>query len=751
MKSNIQLILLPLASIALGSAVLIPLAEAAPVDLKRASARVDALIGQGYQKHGVKAYPVASDEIFVRRIYLDLIGRVPSQKEALEFLNAKDPEKRAKLIEALTHSEGYVSHHFNYWADILRVKSRLNGAGQSAPAGHSYIRWIQDAIRDNKPYDEMVYELIAAEGRSWENGAIGYYIRDYGMNLDNMAVTTQIFLGTSVACAQCHNHPFDKWTQMDFYQHAAYQWDVVTTNNSDNMTSAMSELSKGKKVTSQYRRDISKAFSEILKPLRFNNVYIRDRTLALPHDYQYADAKPKSGVTPAVLFGKEVKPAGDAQPLEAYAGWMASPDNPRFTTVIANRMWKKVMGLGLFEPVDEIMDHSDPSNPELLAFLEKTMVEFDYDLRKFMTMLYNTRTYQRESHREDVMPGVAYHYPGPLLKRMSAEQIWDSLVTLIADDPDTPNPYAEMDAEKSITRTRWIAESVYDQSPREFLEGAKKIAATQKKLSREMREIQEKREAALEAGDVALSKKLASEGSRKSRDLVRVVESTVYQKGFADKVQLVAAKDYKADEVSDEFLEELAGCIADEDLMKRAGGSNSPMTEVVKAVLQEQESQLKRWAEKRREEQWKEWGVDDAGEKKAWYDYNNLFRSTVMRASDLPQPSPPGHFLREFGQSDREVIHNANSDASITQALNLLNNSQLHGALRNPYTVLNRSLAKVKTPAQKIDAIYLALLSRRSSAEEKNILLPLLKENPGSGAFDAAWTVLNTRQFLFIQ
>ena len=113
--------------------------------------------------------------------------------------------------------------------------------------------------------------------------------------------------------------------------------------------------------------------------------------------------------------------------------------HPRFTTVIANRMWKKAMGLALIEPLDELIDSSEASNPELNTFLESKMKQYNYDLKKFTAMLHNTKTYQRQAHRKDVLPGEAYHFQGPLLRRMSAEQIWDSFVTLINPDPEMEN------------------------------------------------------------------------------------------------------------------------------------------------------------------------------------------------------------------------------------------------------------------------------------------------------------------------
>ncbi|MEM8955922.1 MAG: DUF1549 domain-containing protein [Verrucomicrobiota bacterium] len=717
--------------------------------------KVDALVQKELAANDAKPYPMTDDATFIRRIHLDLVGRIPSAKESQTFLKSKDPGKRAKLINQLLNSDGYLAHHFNYWSDILRVKTLLSGAGQSRPAAYSYMRWIKDSIQDNKPYDQFVREMLTADGVSWENGAVGYYIRDYGMNLCNMSTTTQVFLGTSVQCAQCHDHPFDQWTQMDFYKAAAFQYNLVTTNNSDNQNEALSLLQKtNKKAYDRDGRDLRRAFSEILKPLRFNNVKHAKRNLTLPHDYQYDDAKPKSRVETGTLFGNEAEVKQGENPIFAYADWLTSPDNPRFTTVIANRMWKKAMGLALIEPLDELTDASQATNPELMAFLEDRMRAYDFDLKRFMAMIHNTKTYQRLAHREDVLPGEKYLFPGPLLRRMSAEQIWDSIVTLVIDNPDAPNPFTELAQEKLITRTKWIAEAVYDQSPEEFLESAKEVASTQKKLAAEMRELAAKRAEALENEDVELARKLAAESGRKQRELVNMIESKVYEKGFDEKVQLVAAS-LKNDgknkpEIKDELVADLTDCIED-GTMSVADLRNSPMMEIVNAFLKEKDAEVKAWNEKRKNQEWDEWNVKTADQKKSWYSFNSSRQSDITRAINLSQPAPRGHFLREFGQSDREVVQNGNDEATISQALNLLNNPKVHGSLRNPYSKIRRDLKAADSPEEILDLLYMSLYSREPTVAESKLLLPIIAENQAQGALEVAWTMLNTTQFLFIQ
>jgi len=162
-----------------------------------------------------------SDAQLARRIYLKLAGRIPSYEEITSYLANDSVHKKRDLIDTLSQSPAYDSQMFNWWADLLRLKTRMTGGNQIG-AGQLYVHWVKEQVERNVPFDEMAFNLVTAEGYPWENGAVGYYLRDAGMPLDNMSNTTQVFLGTQMVCAQCHNHPFDRWTQMDYYQIASY-------------------------------------------------------------------------------------------------------------------------------------------------------------------------------------------------------------------------------------------------------------------------------------------------------------------------------------------------------------------------------------------------------------------------------------------------------------------------------------------------------------------------------------------------
>ncbi|MEZ5329205.1 MAG: DUF1553 domain-containing protein [Verrucomicrobiales bacterium] len=306
-------------------------------------------------------------------------------------------------------------------------------------AGYAYAEWLKEAIRENKPYDQFVTELITSSDSVWENGAVGFYLRDEDMPLDHMAYTTQVFLGTRMVCAQCHNHPFDKWKQMDFYKMAAYTYGVSTNVKPENFAKVDSRLERMERRRSYKGLDryVRNALDDILQPLSYG-VRDTERMLQLPKDYQYRDGKPGEDVKAGTPFGSKLSLR---KGREGLAEWMTSPENPRFATVIANRLWKRALGVGLIEPLDDFKDETKANNERLMDYLAKLIVSVKFDQREFLRVIYNTRTYQREATATDV-DIAKYAFPGPVLRRMSAEQLWDSLMTITvpAIDEKAPGP-----------------------------------------------------------------------------------------------------------------------------------------------------------------------------------------------------------------------------------------------------------------------------------------------------------------------
>lgn len=751
---------LPLTALLLVS--LITSARALSLEEVQAKAKqIDQMVSAKLAKEKIQPNEAVTDEVFVRRIYLDIVGRIPTLKETTTFLADKAADKRAKLIDELLASDGYTQHFFNFWADILRLRSQL-AVGNSQPAGAAYANWLRKALDENMPYDKMVREMVTADGKTYENGAVGFYLRDYNMPLDNMAVTTQVFLGTSMVCAQCHNHPFDKWTQMDYYQLASHSYGMTGTNGLSNPLLAQAFYGSSKKKTKNGspalsaklpagldRKDMSKAMTEILRPLRYNTVLDQTdkKQLALPHDYQYSDAKPKQVIQPMIpaSFTKDGKIVKEGQkPIDAYGQWMTAKDNPRFTLVIANRLWKKAMGLGLIEPVDEITDSTVPSNPQLMSYLEQTMKELNYDMKAYLRIVFNSASYQRAAYNKEVELGEVYHFPGPVLRRMSAEQIWDSMVTLYKPNSDAPSIEAQIERDSTIRRIEWMDRALNALTPQELAKAAAAVAAKQKQLAEDVRAAQVKLTEATKNKDedaIRAAKRVVS-NQRKAID--EAAQEIVFTTGFKKFAQL--AREGKLDEqIKDaDFAKEIATAIrgkegADLELDEALAIYNKQLRS---RLTEQQKARLKRDAEQLKADTKQELSL-----LKAW---ENVRDSFMIRAADLRSPAPNGHFLREFGQSDRELVENANEDATVGQALMVLN-GRTFSQLMNPYTIISRSLRKAATPDETIDTIYLALFSRKATADEKELLKSVVADNSVTNKGDALWAALNTRQFYFIQ
>jgi Protein of unknown function (DUF1549)/Protein of unknown function (DUF1553) len=803
------------------------------VDVTAAAKQIDAILAADWQKHKLKGNPATDDNTFVRRIYLDVIGRIPTTRETEVFLSSKDSEKRAKLIDKLLGSEAYVQHAFNYWADVLRLTSSGNQTG--AITGAAYGDFVKASLRANKPYDQFVREMVAAQGKAWENGAIGYYMRDRGMPLDNMANTTRIFLGTRIECAQCHNHPFDKWTQMQFYQMAAFTYGVETQDYTGGTMTGVRDLLKEQedKIRAAYKepqrpqrpridgkmskeeraalektfarqeteyrekmvavnkqredarqkirqeqRGYQEAMNDVRDTMRYTSVSSRDRKPSLPHDYQYTDAKPKSSVAPGTMMGHEAVAQPGETPLQAYARWMTSPENPRFTTVIANRLWKRAFGLALIEPLDELMDTTVPMIPEMEKHLEKLVVDMKYDMKGVLRVLYNTKAYQAQASREEHSPGAVYHFTGPLLRRMSAEQMWDSFVTLINPSPDMINEANREAIQQRILQAKKIADSVESLSPEEALVGLKKAADIYGK-NRERTNVQQKlyleaRTAFKEASDKAdampegpakvaalaevkalrqKSEDIRSEVNRIQNEGRRVTYAEVITTGQKKLFEKVTGKPYQTVAMTAKSGSDAApAMMSGGEMMMMANGTKTEKIIIPgydrKELTKEEKQAVAEKARAAYAEEAEFFGIPEK-ERKSYINAREQVSRNTLRAAELESPAPRGHYLREFGQSDRETIENANNDASVPQALAMMNGSLLP-QITSRYSQLMLTVNKAQYPDEKVEAAYMTILSRKPSAREKEVWLKA-QDSALSSMDDLVFSLLNTQQFIFIQ
>ena len=695
------------------------------------SQKIDQLLRQDWDKAGLKANPPASDEVLVRRLYLDIAGRIPTVEESRAYLSSKDPEKRIKLIDTLLASDGHTSHMFNYWADVLRLTDNVKGR----ITAEAYEEWLKKQVKANTPYDQMVKNLLTTEGGVWDSGSIGFWQRDEN-KLDHLAYTVQVFLGTSIVCAQCHNHPFDKWSQMDYYHMAAFTYGMDTKGRGYDFknvsASKVEELDRKKlksmskeeqkaykarieaqkkqgesRVSKEDMAQVKRAMQDVMKPLRYTSAEWQDSKLpSLPSDYKYPDAKPGEKIEPKTMFGHEASAQPGQTKLQAFADWMTSPENPRFTTVIANRMWKKAFGIGLIEPVDEMTDSTVASNPALMDYLGRLMVEQKYSLKSFLRVLYNTDAYQRAATTHEVPAGELYHFTGPILRRMSAEQIWDSFVTLskgnVDDTIDDDNTRLHQYLDDLSTFLGTIKSKGAEGLVQIAKEGRSKIEGNQKKIEEKKAKLDEQKAKGVDVTDKL--KALAKEASslRKSSE--------------KDILVALLGKD-RAYDLRQGYKPE------------KPDKKSEPDSKLLEAMTKEQRREFLK--------AYKRSNTRDA-------------MGLTGRASEQPSPARPGTFLRTFGQSDRELIQNASDDASVPQALTMLNGPAAE-VLSSPASRLSQALATSGTTADKVNTLYLALLSRQPTAAEKSILDGVIQERGDKAVADVAHALITGSQFLFVQ
>lgn len=402
--------------------------------LKKAALQIDQHIATFYRRKNLDVPKVTDDATFQRRAFLVSVGRIPTAEEALAFLEIEDPAKRESLVDYLLKSKGYSSHMSNWAFDLLRLTDGRTG---SSASNEPYRHWVRSAMSDNMPWNEFTRRLVASSGDGWDpqTAAVGYYTRDRGMPLDNLSNTMRVFLGTRMECAQCHDDPYGTTERYDFYQLAAFTHGQTTVGQT-NMESLWQELRDGDRSQSEEYR-VAQVLWDRVYGMSLGGGGVGQ--IPLPADYQYRDATPGEVVGARTPFGQTVRMSEkrvESDGRKKLATWIVAKTADQFPAVIANRMWKRVMGKGVYEPVDEFIPADKTTYPDLVSYLGTLMVELDYDLRAFQHVLLLTRTFQfgASPNPSSIEGGDDFH--GRKIERLSAEQIWDSLVTLAAGDPD---------------------------------------------------------------------------------------------------------------------------------------------------------------------------------------------------------------------------------------------------------------------------------------------------------------------------
>lgn len=632
--------------------------------------RINRLIERALAENGKSYNVLLNDHVFIRRVYVDLTGTIPTYEQVQSFVGSRDPYKRMRLVNRLLSTEGYVSHNYNYFADMLRIQSNLPGENLRMDP---FASWLKGAIRANKPYNRIVYDMISATGRIQENPAVGYHLRDAGMKLDHTSFMTKIFLAKDITCAQCHDHPFEEWTQKDFYSLAAFLGEMETKGTSKvsarkmktmhvSYTPAQNKLrrflmswgfavaladregasyTREKDKFQKQARELRENFENLMKDQRFNVRDNRSATLKYPDDYQYEDAKPGDEVKPRVLLGSPYGVSRSKPKREQLAHWIANPKNRWFALTIANRMWARFFGRGVAEPLHNVVIE-ETANPNLLQAITEIMQNLDFDLKAFSWVLVNTQAYNRLATQVNVPLKEDYFFQGPLLRRMSAEQVWDSFVTLMVENPLRYRTSSGLTLANVNTKENAL----------NFVDSLAGMT-----------------------------------GKRKKKGQLVLLDSETGQTVLR----------------GSQFVKSSSSSAATSSSSQRV--------------------------------------TTGSGKKKL----------ILARASELEQPAPLGHFLREFGQSERTFVVGASSlTGSVPQVMELMNGFATE-ALTRPDSLIFRKMKNEENPAKRAEIVFLSILSRTTTKSERHLLLDQLSNGDDADMADLIWALLNTPEFFFIK
>jgi hypothetical protein len=357
----------------------------APVDhLPDPSNYVDKHIFTKLKAVGMPPSELSTDSTFIRRVSLDLTGRLPSVEKTKAFLSDKDPLKRDKLVDRLLESPEYADFFANKWSALLRNKRTKPGYQRGNFAFHG---WIRESLEQNKPYDQFVREVIAASGEVGEHPPVAWY-REVKTVQNQLEDVAQLFLGTRIQCAQCHHHPFEKWSQEDYYKLSAF--------------------------FSQVGREKSRFPDE--------EMIFHKRGAA-----KATNKKNNQAVLPAGLGAEPPKLSVDDDPRHALVDWMSKEGNPFFAHTLVNRYWKHFFGRGLVDPEDDMRETNPSVNPELLEELATRFTANNFDMKELIRDICRSKTYQFSSipnnYNVKDKHNFARHYP----QRLQAEVLLDSI------------------------------------------------------------------------------------------------------------------------------------------------------------------------------------------------------------------------------------------------------------------------------------------------------------------------------------
>ncbi len=360
---------------------------------------VDTAVNERLHRLRIAPSGLCTDEEYVRRVYIDVVGLYPQPAEIQAFLGDSRPDKRSQLVDVLLQRKEFTELWVMKWSELLQIRSGINGGNNQPPFYKNallYYNWLAERIGRNQPLNEIVADLLAANGGTVSNPPVNFYQTE----LDKLKLSenvAQVFMGMRIQCAQCHNHPFDRWTMNDYYGFNAFFAQIGRKNTDDPQ-----------------------------EVIIFNN-----KSGESQHFLTKANMKPK------FLGGEEpaLQPGDDRR--KALAEWMGSPRNPWFARNVSNIVWAHFFGIGVVDPVDDVRVSNPPSNPELLDLLAQRLTDYKYDVRKLVKDVVSSAAYQRSSKPNASNAGDKLNFARAQVRRVRAEVLLDA----ISQVTETPNKF----------------------------------------------------------------------------------------------------------------------------------------------------------------------------------------------------------------------------------------------------------------------------------------------------------------------
>jgi hypothetical protein len=382
--------------------------------------RIDAEIRAAWQKEGITPAQAADDAEFLRRIYLDLLGTIPTADEAASFLKDGDAGKRVKLIDRLLDDPRHIEHQTTTWDQVYFGRHPPDSELTTRRDG--FRHWLRAKLSANEPYDRWARELLSAEGGT-QDGPAMFFAQYRSRPEDLTEVVSRLFLGTQIHCARCHDHPFDRWKQTDFYGVAGFfvRLNFVEANHNGKRHYILAEKSSGEVLFTGPASEQKPGKKGDPVPARFLGGDPLDEP-PLPKDFKEPVLKGTKN-PPRPLFSRKQK----------FAEWATAVDNPYFTKAIVNRVWAQYLGRGLIHPVDDIRIDKPASHPALFQIIQEQLVAHQYDLKWLTRELVNSQAYQLSS-RSAVTDALPQHFERARVRPLTAEEMMASFRTATGFD-----------------------------------------------------------------------------------------------------------------------------------------------------------------------------------------------------------------------------------------------------------------------------------------------------------------------------